>query len=132
MTVGGAIAAQRGAALLAGAQMDPLRLDFHALGTLPLLRVPHGRDRSEMSAGSVGHGRPRLLVQHLVYGRDRDRSLAHGRCHALQAPGPDVADREYPGETGLEEMGSAGERPACAARSSGDKSGPVLMNPLAS
>src|SRR2546426_8337440 len=60
MLVGGAVATQRGAALLAGAQVDPLRAQLHALGTLPPLGVPHGGDLSEMSAASVGHGRPRL------------------------------------------------------------------------
>src|SRR5207249_10487982 len=60
MLVGGAVATQRGAALLAGAQVDPLRAQLHALGALPPLGVPHGGDLSEMSAASVGHGRPRL------------------------------------------------------------------------
>src|SRR5207244_13125334 len=83
MTVGGAVAAQRSTALLAGAQMDPLRPDLHALGALPALGVLHGCDRTEMSAGTVGHCRPLLLVQHLVYGRDCDRSLAHGRCDEI-------------------------------------------------
>src|SRR2546426_8412911 len=52
-------------------------------------------------------------MQHLMHRGDRDRSLAHRRCHTLQAPGADVADREDPGETRLEEMGRAPERPAC-------------------
>src|SRR5438445_12511825 len=112
VAVGGAVAAQGGAAFLAGAQMDPLRAHLDALRAFPALGVPHSRDRGEMSAGTVRHRRPLLLVQHLVHSGDRDRSLAHGGCHALQAPGADVADREHPGETRLEQMGSAGERPA--------------------
>src|SRR6266550_3281604 len=59
----------------------------------------------------ISADQPLLLVQHLMYRSDRDRPLAHGRCHALQAPGPDVAHREDPGATRLEQMGSAGERP---------------------
>src|SRR2546422_1475847 len=46
-----------------------------------------------------------------MHRRDRDRPLAYGRCDALQAPGPDVADREHPGAARLEQMRSAGERP---------------------
>src|SRR5207247_10139229 len=59
----------------------------------------------------ISADQPLLLVQYLMYRRDRDRPLAHGRCHALQAPGPDVAHREDPGAARLEQMGSAGERP---------------------
>src|SRR6266704_260710 len=62
VTVGGAVAAQGGAALLARAQMDPLRLDLDALGALPALGVPHRCDRSEMGAAGVGHRRPLVLV----------------------------------------------------------------------
>src|SRR5256885_13076939 len=50
MLVGRAVAAQRGAALLARSQVDPVRADLHALGALPALGVPHGRDRTEVSA----------------------------------------------------------------------------------
>src|SRR2546427_8580432 len=53
------------------------------------------------------------LFRSLMHRGDRDRSLAHRRCHTLQAPGADVADREDAGETRLEEMGRAPERPAC-------------------
>src|SRR6266699_5878370 len=112
VTVGGAVAAQGGAALLARAQMDPLRLDLDALGALAVLGLLHVGDGAQMSATSVGHRSPSLLVQHLVYGGDRDRSLAHGRRHALQAPGPDIADREDARQAGLEQMRSAGEGPA--------------------
>src|SRR5213593_1899083 len=62
MTVGGAVAAQGGAALLARAQMDPLCPDLHALGAFPVLGVPHRGDRSEMGAAGVGHRRPLVLV----------------------------------------------------------------------
>src|SRR5437763_7970194 len=61
MTVGGAVAAQGGAALLARAQMDPLCPDLHALGAFPTLGVPHRGDRSEMGAAGVGHRRPLVL-----------------------------------------------------------------------
>src|SRR2546429_2051013 len=63
MTVGGAVAAQRGAALLASAQVDPLGADFHTVSALPALGVPHGCDCSEMGAGSVGHCRPLVFVR---------------------------------------------------------------------
>src|SRR5438477_9668506 len=62
MTVGGAVAAQGGAALLARAQMDPLCADLHALGAFPTLGVPHRGDRSEMGAAGVGHRRPLVFV----------------------------------------------------------------------
>src|SRR6266550_175872 len=59
----------------------------------------------------ISADQPLLLVQYLMYRSDRDRPLAHGRCHPFQAPGADVAHREDPGATRLEQMGSAGERP---------------------
>ncbi len=42
---------------------------------------------------------------------DRGRALAHRGRHALHAPRPDVADREHPGQAGLELVGPALERP---------------------
>src|SRR6058998_1310449 len=54
VAVGRAVATQRSATLLAGAQMDPLRAHLHALGALPLFRVPHRCDRADVGAGSVG------------------------------------------------------------------------------
>src|SRR2546428_12388630 len=53
--VGRVIATPRGAALLAGAQVHPLRTDLHALLALPALRVPDGRNRGDMCACCVGH-----------------------------------------------------------------------------
>src|SRR5205823_11886041 len=60
MLVGRAVAAQCRAALLAGAQMHPLRADLHAFGALPPLAVPHGGDRLEMNAACIGHREPSL------------------------------------------------------------------------
>ena len=57
MTVGRAVAAQRGAALLARAQIDPLRAQLHALGALPAFGLPDRPNGDEMRAGTVGHGR---------------------------------------------------------------------------
>src|SRR5207237_3043025 len=111
MLVGRAVAAQRGAALLAGAQMHPLRVDLHALGALPALAVSHRSDRLEMNAARVGHRAPRLFVQHLVDGGDRDRSLPDGGRRPLDAPAPDVAHREHAGQTGFQEMRRPGQRP---------------------
>src|SRR5438309_6104640 len=130
VAVGRAVAAQCGAALLAGAQMHPLRFHLHALGALAALGVLYGLDDTEMRAGTVRHSKPRLLVQYLVYGGDRDRSLAHGRGHALQAPRADVPDREDPGETRLEEMRSTGQRPACGGQILGQEVRSRLDEPL--
>src|SRR2546430_7122700 len=107
MLVGRAVAAQRRAALLAGSQMHPLRADLHALGALPALAVSHGGDRLEMLAACIGHREPRLLVQYLVDGGDRDRSLADGGRRALDAAAPHVAHREHAGQAGFQDMRSA-------------------------
>src|SRR6185369_7502723 len=48
-----AVAAEGGAALLAGTQVDPAGADFHALLAHPKLRVFDGFDRGEMR--TVGH-----------------------------------------------------------------------------
>src|SRR5205807_5013156 len=111
MLVGRAVAAQRRAALLAGAQMHPLRLDLHALGALPALGMSHGGDRLEVNAARVGHRAPRLFVQHLVDGGDRDRSLPDGGRRPLDAPAPDVAHREHAGQARFQEMRRPGQRP---------------------
>src|SRR5437764_1401067 len=111
MLVGRAVAAQRRAALLAGPQMHPLRADLHALGALPPLAVPHGGDRLEMNAACIGHREPRLLVQHLVDGGDRDRSLPDGGRRPLDAPAADVAHREHAGQAGFQEIRGAAQRP---------------------
>src|SRR5947207_1235412 len=111
MLVGRAVAAQRRAALLAGSQMHPLRADLHALGALPALAVSHGGDRLEMLAACIGHREPRLLVQHLVDGGDRDRSLPDGGRRALDAAAPHVAHREHAGQAGFQDMRRAGQRP---------------------
>ena len=42
---------------------------------------------------------------------DRDRALAHGRRDTFDIAAPDVADREYSGQTRFEQMGRPGERP---------------------
>jgi hypothetical protein len=46
--IGRAVTAQSDTALLTGAEMHPLRSDFHALSALGNLRQLHGRDRIEM------------------------------------------------------------------------------------
>ena len=55
------IAAQRRATLLAGAKMDPLRADFHALGALADFWLLDRVDRIEMRAGAIAHLRLLLL-----------------------------------------------------------------------
>ena len=65
--------------------------------------------------------------------RDRDRSFAHRRCHAL-----DVArrarrrPRTLPGRLVSSRCGGRVSGQCAAVRSSADRSGPVLMNPFAS
>src|SRR5207249_9676155 len=54
---------------------------------------------------SAGEVAPLLLMQHLMHRGDRDRSFANGRGHTLQAPGADIADREYPGAARREQTG---------------------------
>src|SRR6266436_113470 len=66
------IATPRGAALLAGAQVHPLRTDLHALLALPPLRVPDGRNRGDMGASCVGHAL-KLLLEYLM-----DEGHGHG------------------------------------------------------
>jgi len=51
-------------------------------------------------------------VQKLVDERDRDRSLAHRRCDALDVAGPNVAHCEHAGATRFEKIWRPRERPA--------------------
>src|SRR5258708_24531549 len=51
-------------------------------------------------------------VQTLVDERDRDRSLAHRRCDALDVAGTNVAYCEHPGTTRFEKIWRPRERPA--------------------
>src|SRR5712692_2098096 len=46
-----------------------------------------------------------------MYEGDRNRSFTDCRRHTLEASCADIADREYSGPTGFEEMGSSSERP---------------------
>src|SRR5438045_2912939 len=55
MAVRGVVAAQRDAALLAGAQVDPLPADADALFADVLLRLFDVGDGSDVGAGLVGH-----------------------------------------------------------------------------
>ena len=57
-----AIATQRHAALLAGAQMHPLRPDLHTLRALAAVRKFDGRDSGQMAATSVGHNSHRFQI----------------------------------------------------------------------
>src|SRR5260370_19085384 len=51
-------------------------------------------------------------VQKLVDERDRDRSLAHRRCDALDVAGTNVAHCEHAGTTRFEKIWRPRERPA--------------------
>ena len=95
MLVGRAVAAQRRAALLAGAQMHPLRADLHALGALPALAVSHGGDRVEMlkkiSVPSlVIHGLADPLVP-VACGRDTARLIPGATLREIEGMGHDLA-----------------------------------------
>lgn len=50
-----AVTAQGHAALLTGAEMDPLCADLHALSAFANLRLFDGRDGVEMRAAAIGH-----------------------------------------------------------------------------
>src|SRR5512135_139350 len=52
-----------------------------------------------------------LLVYYLVHERDRNRSFPDGGGHALDAPRPHIADREYAGQTRFVEVRRAAMRP---------------------
>jgi len=60
VTIWRAITAQRHAASLAGAQMDPGWTDLHAFLAFASFRLFNGRDRVEMRAASVRHHRMSL------------------------------------------------------------------------
>ena len=57
-----AVATQRHATLLAGAQMHPLRPDLHTLRALAAVRKFDGRDGGKMAATSVGHNSHRFQI----------------------------------------------------------------------
>ena len=61
VTIGRAVATQSRAALLTGAEMQPLRADFHALSALAGFRLLDRIDRIEMGAAAIGHLRLLLL-----------------------------------------------------------------------
>jgi len=46
-----------------------------------------------------------------MYESDRDGSLTHCRCNALEATSANIANREYSGQTCFKQMGSASEWP---------------------
>ena len=46
-----------------------------------------------------------------MYEGDRNRSFTDCRRHTLEVSSADIADREYSGPAGFEEMGSPSERP---------------------
>src|SRR5204863_8071743 len=96
MTVGGAVAAQGGAALLARAQMDPLCADLHALGAFPTLGVPHRGDRSEMGAAGVGHRRPLVFV-----GGGADAPKVPARCYLIRLPSQGCAEGRLGGPSSV-------------------------------
>lgn len=58
---GRGIAAESDAALLAGAEVDPLPADLDALSAFPPLGVADGVDRGEVGAGGGGHGGVTLI-----------------------------------------------------------------------
>ena len=63
---------------------------------------------------------------------DGDCALADGGGDALDVAAAHVADRKDSGTARFEQIGRPVQRPRAAARSSCERSGPVLMNPLLS
>ena len=63
VTIRRAVAAQGHAALLAGAQVDPLRADLHAFGALANFRLLDRIDDVEMTTTAIGHNYFLLFVE---------------------------------------------------------------------
>jgi hypothetical protein len=57
MAIWRAVATERGAAILTGPQVDPLRADLDALVTLAVLRMFYRSNRAQVSADVVRHDR---------------------------------------------------------------------------
>ena len=76
---------------------------------------------------------PPTPAKTLVDEGDRDRALADRRRDALDVAAAHVADGEHAGQAGFEQVRGARQTASrAAARSSGERSGPVLMKPFAS
>src|SRR5215218_2204828 len=89
------VAAQRDAALLAGAQVDPLRADLDALLAFMVLGELHCRNGGKVSAGGRGHG----------------RIMAHLRFTYFATPPPDrYARRATPGRPSQSRRSSPAQR----------------------
>ena len=72
------VTAQRHAASLTGAEMDPGRADFYALFTFPALFVFDVRDGFDVRTGGIIHDRIILLAEELMNRGNRNRSFADG------------------------------------------------------
>jgi hypothetical protein len=72
------VTTQRPATRLTCPQMDPLSADLHALFALPTLRMFNGSNRRYVRASFLNHHLLLLLVEHLVYEGDRNRSFTDG------------------------------------------------------
>src|SRR4051794_2366099 len=59
----------------------------------------------------VSGSMPQLFGEDVVHERNRDRSLTYRRIDAFDAATAHVADREYAGKAGLEQMRRARQRP---------------------
>jgi hypothetical protein len=105
------VATERGAALLADAQVHPCAPDLHAFFALAAFRVLDHRDGGNMGAGGVRQHERTLLVQDLVDEGHGNRALPDRRRHPLDVASADITDREHPRQAGLEEMWRPRERP---------------------
>jgi hypothetical protein len=76
--VRGAVTAVRAAAFLAGAQVDPLRADLHALIAMVVARRLHRRERREVNAVPIDHRRT-LLRQRIVVRVQATKLSSHVR-----------------------------------------------------
>src|SRR5580765_1729928 len=82
--------------------LDGIALPWSTTSTLRTLGV--------QAAGPEGAS-SRSLGEDLVDELHRGRALTHRGRHALHAPRPHVANREHPGQAGLEVIGPASQGP---------------------
>ena len=79
VTIWRAVAAERHAARLAGAQMNPVRTGLHAFLADPALRVLDAGDVADVRADPVGCHRSLPLTRGAPDGRRRRRSIPRRR-----------------------------------------------------
>src|SRR5215813_9708908 len=111
--------------------MDPTRADFHALVTLPARWPFDGRNGLDVSAGCLSH--PRLPSYSCSARCTKEMAMdpsPTADATRLILPPRTSPTVNTPGRFVSRRWGAraSGQRPA--TKPSGDRSGPVLMNPL--